>query len=112
MNTPKPSKMPYFILGAVVLLSLLAYFYIEGSVPQDSATLDQVNATEQVGNEVYRLLAEIKAIKIDTAFFQSPLYLTLRDYTVNVPALPVGRSNPFAPVPGVSLPSGSAANQR
>lgn len=67
-----------------------------------SSTLGEVNMQEQaVGARVLVLLNQINSLKIDKTLFSDPAYLSLRDYTIQVPSLPVGRANPFAPIPGM-----------
>ena len=109
MNTQKSSKMPYVIIAIVVGIAVTVYFYWNGSQPPATTTLDQISSSDQiVGAKVFKLLSEINSLKIDSAFFSDPSYLTLRDYSVEIPPLPIGRSNPFAPLPGVLAPGVAA----
>ncbi len=109
MNNKKTSKLSYLVITLIVAIALLVYFYWSGNQTPESMTLDEIDNTNQaVGVRVLNLLNEINALKIDTGFFKDPSYQTLRDYTVEIPALPVGRPNPFSPVPGMPLSSPSA----
>ena len=111
MNTQRQSKTPYIIIAIVVLVGLVGYFYWNGTTAPASATLDVTTGGDQVvGAKVYKLLGEINNLKIDSAFFSNASYRTLRDYSVEIPSLPIGRVNPFAPLPGVLVPGASAAH--
>jgi hypothetical protein len=108
MNTKKSSKLSYLLITLVVAIALLVYFYWSGSQATESITLEEIDGSNQaVGMKVLNLLNEINALRIDNEFFKDPAYQTLRDYTVEIPTLPVGRSNPFSPVPGMPLMSAS-----
>ncbi|MFA6602092.1 MAG: hypothetical protein WCT02_04515 [Candidatus Paceibacterota bacterium] len=108
---PNQAKSPlktYLIIGGVVIVAALAYFYFVGSKAPADTALDTVDTNEQeVGTRVFSLLGQINAIRIDTTFFAGPVYKTLKDNTVEVVKQPVGRPNPFAPIPGVSNPNAS-----
>lgn len=105
MNTPKTSKTPYIVIAIVTIFLVIGYFYWSGSKPVDSLTLESGGDGQVVGARVLRLLNEIDSLSIDSEFFSDKSYQTLVDRSVIVPSLPVGRSNPFSPVPGVSNPS-------
>ncbi len=98
----KSSKMAYLVLFVIVAGALLYYFYSTGSSTPESLTLQEESlANQAAGIRVLNLLNQINVLKIDNVFFEDKSYRTLRDYTNEIPALPVGRSNPFAPVPGM-----------
>ena len=102
MNTQKSSKMPYVILAIVVFIAVIFYFYWTGNNTSESLTLQEISSANQAtGVRVLNLLNEISSLNIDSSFFNSPVYQTLRDYSVEIPPLPVGRPNPFATVPGL-----------
>ena len=105
MKTQHGSKKSILIIIAIVVLALIAYFYFSGN----SSTNTQSNLTETqsantavVGARVLNLLRQIKSLKIDTSLFTDRAYLNLLDYSVEIPEVPVGRPNPFAPLPGES----------
>lgn len=104
----KSSAMTYIILFVVVIGALLFYFYTTGIATPESISLQEVSVADQAsGVRVLNLLNEISMLRIDNAFFNEAAYRTLRDYTVEIPTLPVGRPNPFSPVAGM-VSSGSA----
>jgi hypothetical protein len=98
----KSSKMAYLVLFVIVAGALLYYFYTTGISTPESLTMQEESlANQAAGMRVLTLLNEINVLKIDNVFFADQSYRTLRDYTNEIPTLPVGRSNPFAPVPGM-----------
>ena len=113
MNTPKSSKKTVVVIIIIIVVALIAYFYYEGTLPATDSTLQVSTASQNgqaVGANVLSLLSQIKSLKIDTTIFTDPAYQTLRDYTVAIPQENVGRSNPFAPIPGMSSTSGSRSS--
>jgi len=104
MNTAQQSsKKPYIILAVIVLVAVSVYFYYQGTSPLVSSSVSQTSVADQeIGAQVLGLLQQIKSLKVDPSVFSDPGYLTLQDYTVQIPALPVGRPNPFAPLPGLT----------
>lgn len=92
------------IIITIIVVALIAYFYYEGSVPTTNSSLETSianNEAQAVGVRVLTLLKQIKSLTIDSGLFVDPSYLTLRDYSVQIPPENVGRSNPFAPLSGM-----------
>ena len=110
MNNQPSSKKNLWIAVAVIVLAAVGYFYYKGVSSGSSSSagvVEQGPDTSTVGSQVLSLLSQIKSLKIDTSLFGDPAYQTLRDYSVPIPSVPVGRLNPFAPLPG--LPATPAA---
>ncbi len=108
MNTPKKSLKSIIIIVGIIIVALIAYFYYEGSKPAANSVLVSSAAdidAQQVGVRVLNLLNQIQSLRIDTTLFSDPSYQTLRDYSVAIPQQNVGRSNPFAPIPGMQSAS-------
>ncbi len=104
MKTQTTSKKPLFTIIAIIGAALLAYFFfIGGKAPASDAILQTVATPEAnaASARILNLLNQIKSLKIETTIFTNPAYQTLQDYSVPIPAVPVGRPNPFAPIPGV-----------
>ena len=105
-NKPKSSAKTIAIIIVIAIIVAIVYFYYTGKSNDsgtDTVSLAQSNAEDQaIGARVLALLNQINSLKIDTSIFKDPGYLTLRDYSVTIPPVDVGRSNPFAPIPGFS----------
>lgn len=95
----------YTIIG-IVIFSALAYFFFAPAAPQSSSLLqaekDSDPDSSASANRILSLLNQVESLRIDATLFQNPAYLSLIDYTVDIPETPVGRPNPFAPLPGES----------
>lgn len=89
------------ILLIVLVLGAFAYFFVLGGNSSSDTLLFQQNPSgisDNVGTEILALLNQIQSIEIDASIFSSPVYQTLRDYSVPIPPQNVGRQNPFAPI--------------
>jgi hypothetical protein len=99
----KSSLTSTVIIVIVVAVALIAYFYYKGSgsSSQSSSLLSQTSTdSSMIGNQILGLLNQIQSLRIDSTLFTDPGYQTLRDFSVAIPPENVGRSNPFAPLPG------------
>ena len=88
----------------IIVVAALIYFYTMGT-PTDSSSLTQTNTAasaevQNVGSRVLVLLNQINSLKIDSSIFAGDAYRSLVDYSNTIPEQPVGRQNPFAPLPG------------
>ena len=107
MHTKSLNKN-WIYLGIIVVVAGLIYFYINGSSSSgSSAVTASSDANAAVGAQVLGLLNQIQSLHIDTTIFVDPGYKTLRDYSVVIPPVNVGRPNPFAPLAGVGSTNGS-----
>jgi hypothetical protein len=50
------------------------------------------------GQEILRVLNSLKAVKMDTEFFDDKVFKSLVDFSVELAPQPAGRFNPFAPI--------------
>jgi hypothetical protein len=95
-------KSTTIILVVIALLGAGIYFYYAGGEAPESPTLGVDSEVQASADRVLILLNQIRSLKINPDIFSSAAYQTLQDNAVPIPALPVGRTNPFAPVPGAS----------
>ncbi|KND48295.1 MAG: hypothetical protein AB197_00800 [Parcubacteria bacterium C7867-002] len=89
------------IIIVVLILAALGYFFMKGGSSVDDSALLQGDVSvmsDNSGAQVLALLNQINAIEIDPSIFSSPVYQTLRDFSVPIPPQNVGRPNPFEPV--------------
>ncbi len=105
-----------FILGhkiIVVIISLLvaAFVWIGLSSSGGSAS-GSLLTTEVVANngpdaDLVATLLALRAVRLDASLFTDPAFVSLRDYSTEIIPEPIGRPNPFAPLPGI-IPAGPA----
>lgn len=87
----------------------LAYVYLfpDGFGVSDVALIGDAAPTElTVDRELLTLLGSIKQISLDGTVFENPIFKSLEDFSKPLSPEPIGRPNPFAPLPGTP-----AANQ-
>jgi hypothetical protein len=87
------------LLIALVLSLVLFMGYIV--FLRDGAGDDERFFSEQAALEsenILSMLNEIKRTKVDASLFSNPLFLSLRDFRIDLGSEPTGRTNPFAPI--------------
>lgn len=87
------------VIGA---LAALGFWYFNFSSSGQVEVVGKVSSANELSGEPRKLLnalAEMQKIKIDTAFFDDPLYKGLIDLspTIEIPDVK-GRKNPFLPI--------------
>lgn len=112
MKTNSPTMKTMIAVIAVALVAAAVYFYYQGGSPPagSGSMLTSQSGPTTVGAAELSLLSQIQGITFETSVFQNPAYLSLKDYTVVIPAENVGRPDPFAPIPGLANQA-SAGNQ-
>lgn len=120
MNGETNNNKMYAVLGILLIVVVGWYLYSrqkpseiagESFIIDDPMMLAAGGATGDVGMEILDLLSKIQGLRIDTTLFADPAYRSLSDYTQQVAPQPVGRDNPFAPIPGGVAPR-SASDPR
>jgi hypothetical protein len=96
MKTSSSSYGPIIIGILVLIAAAVLYFYYQGGTAPSQGGLSAEQTTD-VGLSEIKLLQQIQNINIDTSIFQSPDFIALQDFSVEIPTQPVGRPNPFAP---------------
>ena len=69
---------------------------MESTSPLTETNTDPVEAI--LGKNLLLTLEKMKAVKLDTKFLDDSVYKSLVDLSVEVPSLPAGRRDPFAPI--------------
>lgn len=97
-------KAPTFALIAILAaVGFFAYDFFNQSVfAQDSnLTVSTNQLATLIDPASEAMLDEISSITLDTSIFSNPVFLSLNDYTNPLPQESAGRTNPFAPYPGL-----------
>ncbi len=95
------------ILALLVLASYTA-FRVTSTAHADVSSDD--STTTPIGQDILSLLSSFQSVSIDSTLFSSPLFQSLKDFSVALSPEQQGRSNPFAPIgteAGVTTPTGS-----
>jgi len=87
------------IIAAIVLsLVLYGYFaFFRGPAAADLLILED-NPALDASQTLLLTINSLNTIKLDNSIFSDPVFLSLSNFGVQIPAEPVGRRNPFAPV--------------
>jgi hypothetical protein len=94
------------VLIAIVVACLLylGYVYLwptDGDVPLLGSTTGALE--NAVDTELLTVLAQTRQIDLDSTLFESAVFKSLQDIGQTISAQPLGRENPFAPLPGSSV---------
>ncbi len=95
-------------IAVVIIIAVLGFFLYQQFSGSETNTLTATDANGQpitvgeqnlsaVGADIQALLTQINSVKIDSEIFTNPAYQSLTDLRNEVPALPQGKKNPFAP---------------
>ena len=99
------------IIGILLLIVIAGglYYYL-GAANQNSATVLTATpaASGTAGSDLLVALGNLQNVKLNDAIFSNPEFQSLIDFSVSIPAQPVGRVDPFAPL-GQSASVGAAS---
>lgn len=90
----------------VVLIALIASFFVGGAVSEKTGALAPVGfltntelSDESVaGREFLQVLLNLRSLKLDTSLFDDPVFSQLAEFGAPLQPEPRGRTNPFAPI--------------
>ncbi|MEX0917168.1 MAG: hypothetical protein WDZ90_01450 [Candidatus Paceibacterota bacterium] len=88
----------YVLVGALAVALVFGYFYIFGGEEGPLLSSDTREEQTEVGQELLRLLLQIRSLELDDSIFSRPAFNQLQDFSQELVAEPVGRTNPFAPL--------------
>jgi hypothetical protein len=93
------------IIIAIAIVGFFIYSFFFGT-PKDDSLLSSVSNTpsgaDVIGSEIIQALNQIETLELDRAIFEDPVYRSLVDRSQPIPAEPLGRENPFAPITIIS----------
>jgi hypothetical protein len=102
-------KSKLITIGAVIIVILAGYlgwqWYGASSDVGSVLTSSGDSASSEQAQELINFITELKTIRIETGIFTNPAFLSLVDSTVVIAPQPIGRKNPFAPLPGTPVPA-------
>ena len=105
-------KNKIFIAGGIMLIITVAWFTLGGSSSSETAgvlkgtpSTGDGSATGTAGQDLIQTLTNLESISLDAPVFENPAFATLKDYSRQVVAEPVGKHDPFAPLGDVLVQS-------
>ena len=96
------------ILVLIVVLGMGWYALSGSSAPAPSLTTTQAAGTSPADQTLVTTLLALRAVKLDATIFSDPAFVDLRDFSTQIVPEPVGRDNPFAPLPSTAAASASS----
>lgn len=66
-------------------------------VDKTASITSEISSEEEI-NKLQQHLSELRKISIDSDFFDSPAFKSLKNFKKPLPELRQGRANPFAPI--------------
>ena len=94
-----------FNLTSVIIAMLVivagGYWYFFGQAGNE-VPLTTSTAVDASQTQFQVLVSQLKPISFDTSIFSDPKFTALVDLSTPISPEPSGRSDPFAPLPGVS----------
>lgn len=101
--------------GAALFLILIPLLYLFSGRTTENQAVTRIDASPLegvLGRELLTTLARLKSTKLDTSIFSDPVFVSLRDFGVEIAPQPVGRRNPFAALDQGAGTAKSGAAQR
>lgn len=100
MNFDFKNRKNQITAGVIAVLVIFAGWYFLGrsNQPEASVNVTQDPVEAIIGRDLLSSLDKMKSVKLDTSFFNDPVYKSLQDTSVQVPKQPIGRRDPFAPI--------------
>ena len=97
-NKSKKSKT-LIIVVAMIIAAFVGYSLFFTGNADDLATLSPQDINQnQTGNDLLIIFAELSALNLDPAILRNPVFISLQDFSQEIPSEPSGRVNPFAPI--------------
>jgi len=97
-NKSKKSKM-VIIIVAVIVAAFLGYSLFFSNNTDDLAPLSPQDINpDQAGNDLLIIFAELSALNLDPTVLRNPVFISLQNFSREIPSEPSGRPNPFAPI--------------
>ena len=97
MQFIKDNKM-YVGLILLALVGVWVYFTYFSGGGSSASTVLTTNDTSPLSQDILTTLSSLQIIKLDSTIFTNPVFTSLTDYGVAIPAQNAGRRNPFAPL--------------
>lgn len=87
------------ITTAIIVAAFMGYsLFFTGDADDLALVLPQSVNQDQTARQLLILFAELSAINLSPAILNSQVFLSLEDFSREIPSEPAGRINPFAPI--------------
>ena len=103
------NKFVMLILGGVVIAGVVWYSFLRDRGSTALLETSDLTQTTEADGDIVNTLLELRSVSLSGTIFTDPAFLRLKDFGSQIVSEPVGRPNPFAPLPGAAS-SAAAAN--
>ena len=90
------------VISALVVAVGAYWYFFTGTGNEPSLTTTTFESDSEAQTQFQTLVSQLESISFDTDIFSEPRFMALVDLATPVTPEEEGRSDPFAPVPGVS----------
>lgn len=97
----KNSNIVFIALTASIIAVGAWWYFVYGTGNPPSLTVDSPTSNPSQAH-FQTLVSQLKPITIRTEILTNPLFLSLQDLTTPITEEQKGRSDPFAPISGIS----------
>lgn len=106
MTFIKTNLKNILIFGGLLVAIVVGYSYFFSGDGSDAPLVATTPAQTTAGGDLLGLLLNLRSLRLDDSVFSNPVFRRLTNFGVEIPEEPLGRSNPFAPLPGGAALSG------
>jgi len=96
-------NLTYIAVG-IIVLGVVAYFFIGRSAPEDTITVFGDAPTSLAQTTFLNLAAQLDPVSFDATVLSDPRFSALQDIHTSIVPEAQGRIDPFAPLSGVAAP--------
>jgi hypothetical protein len=97
-------------LSVLILVAIIAVAWYELSASPSSSSSLITTSTPDSGpdQQLVTTLLTLRAVTLSGTILSDPAFRSLQDFTTQITPEPVGRTDPFAPIAGASVPQASS----
>jgi len=89
------------LLVLILLIAAAWWGFTQNSSPGAGVLISTV-ATSSQDAQIVSVLLQLQAVQLNGTVLTDPGFLSLQDFTTQIVSEPIGRPNPFAPLPAHS----------
>jgi hypothetical protein len=104
------NKVVLLVVGGILIAGVVWYSFLrDRSGEQQLLQSDNLTEATEADSDIVSTLLELRAVSLSGTIFSDPAFLQLQDFGKAIVPEPVGRPNPFAPLPGQAAAAAAAA---
>ena len=93
------NKTLMLVIGSVLVAGASWYLFLRDTTSAPLLQTQDLTAASEADKEVVETLLQLRAITLSGTIFTDPAFTSLKDTGIQIVPEPVGRPNPFAPLP-------------